>query len=118
MDIDKWGLEKMIDYHESAISGLNTLVNKLTIDLSVLISEFKTLKKSTEKLVEIIEDTKKNEKLFLEKLESIKVGYSIGFFDFIKTHLTTIAAVSVPSLGVIGTILYEIGKYLRHLPPP
>jgi hypothetical protein len=112
------GLEKMIDSHESEIRDLNKIVNKILIDLNILISEHKNLKELTEKILGRVEENKKKEDALFQRLEYIEneKKHKSSLWKAIKDNATTVAAIGTPAIGIGGTILYEIGKYLRNLP--
>jgi hypothetical protein len=96
-------IERAIDRHEASLCDINKSINKINVDLSVLISRHEELEKKT------------NEILVLANRHQNR-GY--GIIKAIRENITTFMAVTVPFLGIIGTILYEIGKYLRNLPAP
>lgn len=105
------GIEKVVDNHETAIRELNKNVNKIAIDLNILINNHAHLQTTTNKILE------KNE-ILCDKIDTIEREreFKGSLWKAIKNNATTVAAVALPSAGVIGTVLYEVGKYLRHLP--
>lgn len=107
------GIEKMIDTHDIDIRELNSNLHKISVDLNVLITNHKFLQDNVSKLIT-------NNEILFEKMDKIESDrrLKVTIWNHVKENSKTILAVALPSVGVIGTILYEVGKYLRHLPVP
>lgn len=110
--------EKMVENHETSIRDLTATVHKISVDLNVLINDHKHLKDNIDKILTHFEENKKKEEFFLAKIHEIEKSKhsKVELSKAIKDNMHLIATVGLPALGIIGTILYEIGKYLRNLP--
>lgn len=109
---------KMVENHELSIRDINSSILKMTVDLNVLITEQKHMKETIDKIFQFIDEMKEKNEEFYKKIDELELNrqQKASLFKAIRENITGIVAVMVPFLGIIGTILYEVGKYLRNLP--
>lgn len=94
---------KLIDYHDKTVRELNRNVARMDIEFNALLRKH-----------ECLEAFVNQKKSVSSKAPPSHSRSTI--LKAIKENLSTFTTVMVAVIGATGTILFEVGKYLRNLP--